>query len=454
MAVIRNAPSASSALPSSGRLMIDALTQDHAWGESTIQYFLGGPGVLNWDGEFRDLYEDLYRGPMDAPYAYVQQTERAFEMVEAVINIDFQRITDARVARDAADLVLATSGGNRGLEGFHQFVGDATRAGSGPTADHWSLGVFSSDMRSMNATPERGGGEYLSWTILHEIGHGLGLVHSHEERWGLPAQPELGEALDNEAYTVMSYDPASPSYVSGHAVTMMPLDIAALQTLYGARNYAPGGSLYTIAPRGTTALNLTEGNVTIGDALYAIWDTGGNDTIRTTGLDDVLINLNDASLDRNAAAPQAVQAIQNSSFYDSLRRDDAVRLADSDYTAGGFRSGTIVNGTNSAYSYGGSFTIAHGVVIENAVGGGGDDVLIGNEFANVLVGGAGDDLLAGGARQRHARGRRGARHRGLSRVELGLRGASRRRFLHRARHRRAGDGGVRSSDGYRTPPVQ
>src|SRR3712207_5596787 len=44
----------------------------------------------------------------------------------------------------------------------------------------------------------------------------------------------------------------------------------------------------------------------------------------------------------------------------------------------------------------GGFTIAHGVTIENATGGRGNDRLTGNGAANVLNGGAGDDALAAG----------------------------------------------------------
>jgi Ca2+-binding RTX toxin-like protein len=44
----------------------------------------------------------------------------------------------------------------------------------------------------------------------------------------------------------------------------------------------------------------------------------------------------------------------------------------------------------------GGFTIANGVVIENARGGDGDDTLIGDDADNLLVGGDGADVLRGG----------------------------------------------------------
>ena len=47
----------------------------------------------------------------------------------------------------------------------------------------------------------------------------------------------------------------------------------------------------------------------------------------------------------------------------------------------------------------GNVSIAHGVVIENAIGGRGDDVIIGNDADNILKGNAGNDVLYGGAGQ-------------------------------------------------------
>jgi serralysin len=43
----------------------------------------------------------------------------------------------------------------------------------------------------------------------------------------------------------------------------------------------------------------------------------------------------------------------------------------------------------------GGFTIAHGVAIENALSGSGNDLLIGNAAANMFSGGAGNDTLRG-----------------------------------------------------------
>ena len=88
-----------------------------------------------------------------------------------------------------------------------------------------------------------------------------------------------------------------------------------------------------------------------------IWDSGGTDTIAHTGTVSARIDLTAATLD---------------------------------YTATG---GGVISFVNGVY---GGFTIAAGVVIENATGGSAGDVLIGNGAANLLTGGGGNDSLSGG----------------------------------------------------------
>ncbi|MEC7256629.1 MAG: M10 family metallopeptidase C-terminal domain-containing protein, partial [Pseudomonadota bacterium] len=93
-----------------------------------------------------------------------------------------------------------------------------------------------------------------------------------------------------------------------------------------------------------------------GTGYLAIWDAGGRDTLVHSGDGAAVIDLRAATL---KAEPGG----------------------------GGYVS--HVAGIH------GGFTIAHGVVIEAAIGGGGEDTIIGNATANRLVGRAGDDTIKG-----------------------------------------------------------
>lgn len=207
----------------------------------------------------------------------------------------------------------------------------------------------------------RGGYDYVTW--LHEIGHALGLAHPHDTGGGSSTFPGVIAEFDSYGsydmnqgvYTTMSYNDgwkyfsASMSSQSGWQSTMMALDVAALQYLYGANTtYASGNNNYILSDSGS-----------VGASYKCIWDTGGDDVIWYGGKFSVTIDLRPATLR-------------------------------AEYGGGGFM--TYVSGTPLTY---GGFTIANGVVIEHAYSGGGNDTLVGNGAANALFAYSGKDTLYG-----------------------------------------------------------
>jgi Ca2+-binding RTX toxin-like protein len=399
MSTTTSAGSISSSIPISGRNLLDDLTASTIWGDSTLQYYLGDNNTLSFDSEFSTTFGQLYAGSPDANFAFTNQTVRSFEMFDAIIATDFTRVTNSVTARSTADLVLVTASGTSaipGLEGFDEFPGSSTRGFN----DSWSIGAFSTNLSVLTALPERGGGEYLYWTLLHEIGHSMGLFHTHQEVAGTPALTSVGEDMNNERYSVMSYNGATSGAATyGHAVSLMALDIAALQELYGAETYANTNSAYTLFDRTSADLQLTEGDVHIGRAYYSIWDSGGVDTINYgSSANSVMINLNAATLDRSAVAADAAPAVtaaQHTTFYSNLSASLRDELIDNDNHAGGFFSRVLLQSGATYNGEDGGFTIANGAVIENATGGAQEDFLIGNEVNNTLIGNAGNDVLIG-----------------------------------------------------------
>lgn len=127
----------------------------------------------------------------------------------------------------------------------------------------------------------------------------------------------------------------------------MALDIAVLQAMYGANMETNTGNDTYILPDMNEA----------GTGWLSIWDVSGIDTIRNNSSTGAVINLN---------------------------------AADLTYDFGGGGEVSTVEGTAGGY------TIANGVEIENAIGGGGSDVIHGNDLDNVLTGNGGADFFFGG----------------------------------------------------------
>ena len=126
-------------------------------------------------------------------------------------------------------------------------------------------------------------GNYDFMTIIHEIGHALGLKHPHET-YGFPEMPIGADAIE---FTVMSYRTYIGDGLNGYDAeewgfpqTYMMLDIAALQHMYGADfGTRAGNTTYAWDPEtGTTTVG---GEVAIapgGNRVFlTVWDGGGVD---------------------------------------------------------------------------------------------------------------------------------------------------------------------------------
>ena len=128
-------------------------------------------------------------------------------------------------------------------------------------------------------------GNYDWLTIIHELGHSLGLKHGHEtDVFGaVPA------ACDSMEFSVMSYRayvgaPLTGPFTNeawGFAQTYMMLDIAALQHMYGA-DFTHNGGNTTYSWNPTNGESYVNGNLAIdpgGNRIFStIWDGNGTDT--------------------------------------------------------------------------------------------------------------------------------------------------------------------------------
>ena len=359
----------------SGNADIDAVLIGAKWTLTTLTYSFPALGAYYGHGYYDQTYPDG-----QVPFNAAQQAAAryAFGEISAFTNLQFSEVTETSHNHANIRLSQTTSTNEGSAEG--NFPSDLASAG-----DVW-LGETGQPFYD---DPEIG--NWGQTTILHEIGHAVGLKHGHEDytnsdmstylgvtgpRYGSAALPN---SHDGQAWSVMTYrsDPGnSPDVFEGdqfnQAQTYMQDDIAALQYMYGANFTTNGGnSVYTFsATTGEMFVNgISQGVPTSAVVLRTVWDGNGNDTYdfsNFTGNETIDLNAGGWSTFNSA------QLANNRAYGGEIN----------------FAPGNLAN----ALLYQGDLRS----LIENATGGSGNDIITGNQVANHLIGNGGDDYLNGG----------------------------------------------------------
>jgi hypothetical protein len=259
---------------------INGLVQGGSW------QFGSGPRILTFSfniNDDRDALGNIIPGPGGAwTPALIDAVNRALGEWSKVANINFQNIASGNYYfQSSADLALTLTGndlqaavGAVGLgvfpdpdyaAGLRDLAGYSAAEYPNPAGDVF-LDNFYPAFQFLSA-----GGKGFS-IVLHEIGHALGLKHPHDGGGNSkPTFEQLGiAASDTARWTVMSYnDNTNSSQSAGNDASPMPLDILAIQQIYGANmSYHAGDDVYQFQYSA-----LQNGRYT------TIWDAGGTDTV-------------------------------------------------------------------------------------------------------------------------------------------------------------------------------
>lgn len=292
----------------------------------------------------------------------IHAVEMAIKAWSDVANVGFARIGSGYSGPGAY-----SNGGQIKFEGFTYSPSGASGMAELPgrgssTVEAWTGFDGADVMRSQHQWIPDGANAAGGYsTLLHELGHAIGL--SHPSDYGSPNPTYEANASyreDSKLFTVMSYlngVQGSPVGVWSTPTTPGIDDIAAAQRLYGANlTTRTGDTTYGFNSNADASYFHIADGQSLSHVWFTVWDAGGNDTLDFSGFDyNHVIDLREGHL---------------SSVSDLM-------------------PGNQLEGYNVG--------IAYGAVIENAIGGSGGEMFYGNDAANRIVGNSGADFINGGA---------------------------------------------------------
>ena len=233
-------------------------------------------------------------------------------------------------------------------------------------------------------------------TILHELGHTLGLKHPFDT-----SGKTLPLGQDNNTYTVMTYNEIPPpkpaQYTGAIAVSLMPYDIQALQHLYGARATNNDNTTYSFRDIDHYSVNgIDYYTFASGHSKSTLWDSGGQDTLDFSTITAFPTSLGKDGFDYRFDLKQGGFLTEYSSYNSATYNAYDPTFINSDRTRGAWNAGrfnTLSYGTVLAFS---PVDNSFDATIENLSGTQLNDYIIGNDVANLIRANSGDDWLDGG----------------------------------------------------------
>jgi len=298
----------------------------------------GTGAVISWAARLTDSGDET--GFAQLTSQQVTAIRSAFVGFSEIANLTFTEVNPGGYS-DNATILFQNYAASDGAGAYAYYPGST--ASTSRSGD-----VFLNTSVSRTSLPV---GDYSYFTIMHELGHALGLSHPGTYNAGVGVSITYANnaqfVQDSHQYTVMSYFDESntgASSFNGYSDTLMMLDIYALQQIYGVNTATrAGNSVY--------GFNCNVGGVydftTNTTPSLCIWDGAGTDVLDFSG----------------------------------YSQTQSISLVGGTFSNVGGRTSNI--------------SIAYGATIENAIGGSGIDTINGNGVANVLSGMSGNDFLYG-----------------------------------------------------------
>lgn len=309
----------------------------------------------------------------------IARTQEALRDIESIIDVRFVQTTDT----EAPNVFSFASNIQYGSGGYAFF----------PSTSFYGNDVFLNN-EDYNATLSDG--TYGAYVLIHETGHALGLKHPFDESdafGGIGNPPYLQGDEDDTAWSVMSYNSQPGQYF----LRFSPLDIAALQYLYGVNaNSRSTNDTYAVSSAATNFIwdgagidSVDASSLGQGATIYltpGYWGYVGSTQASTiTSAGQVTVNFG-----------TVIENLIGSGYSDALYGN-----ASGNQILGGGGSDRIEGGDGNDTLHGGALTaLSENTGVDTLIGGEGNDLLIADGGGDLIHGGAGDDvILVGGVDQ-------------------------------------------------------
>lgn len=360
--------SSDGALTSSSDLeaAIAALVTPYTWSSSSLSFFIAqDEDDIDASTTYYDE-EEYFLGFSSYGENMIRAAFLSWNAISAVDVLETTTVDDADITVGGSEIVITA----------WAYLPDAGSA----AGDIWVGTARSYNGLFVTTSEEAYVGTYDYYVILHEIGHSLGLKHPHTS-YGTDTDIMTTD-YDALEYTVMSYrsylgDTAGSLSVwpGNYPQSLMMLDIAAIQEMYGADYTTYSGDTvysFNLSTGEMYVDGIGTGETAANVVFRTLWDGGGTDLIDLSNYDTSMeVDL----------APGGFILLDSDDLYQRAflgsDNDDVSHYAQANIYM------SLLYEDNTAS------------LIENVTTGSGDDVIHGNEADNEIDAGAGTNSIDG-----------------------------------------------------------
>jgi len=264
-------------ISASGDNRIDSLLSGYKWPAGTVTY------SFYEDSIFAGAYYYSETGVREVSEPVKINVRSIMALLTEMLNLTFVEVTETNLTIGSVRFMFSN-----GPFYAYAYLPTDTSTMFHPAGDVHLKPAF--DYAGGTNGWQNGPGMHGYMSLIHEIGHALGLKHPHQ------GSPILSpSSTDNTSYTVMSYN-----FFGSSSGTIMPYDLLALRYMYGTKvSRAPDTTYNFSVSADEPQVNNISLLSSVNNTKFLIVDTSGTNTVDLSSLpsasDGMLVDINEGA---------------------------------------------------------------------------------------------------------------------------------------------------------------